>query len=171
MHFWDEKALYFSFKRRFTQTKVLTLKKLSKEIKHWITEFTNAIFKFCHFIICNFFILINYLCVFSSNKLTVISLVRKLPMKIKSTFLEHIFRSLVIIKAPRELIKEILYTSGTRPASPAGGIRFLIFLLLVPAEIPVSHWLVNHSASPAGGIRLIIFLLVPAVYFGPIFGF
>ena len=51
-----------------------------------------------------------------------------------------------------------LFTSGTRPASPAGGIRFLIFLLLVPAEIPVVD-----PASPAGGIRFLIFvLLVPA---------
>ena len=35
----------------------------------------------------------------------------------------------------------IYLTSGTGPASPAGGIRFLIFLLLVPAEIPVVIYL------------------------------
>ena len=39
-----------------------------------------------------------------------------------------------------DITHELFYTSGTRPVSPAGGIRFLIFLLLVPAEIPVIDW-------------------------------
>ena len=31
-------------------------------------------------------------------------------------------------------------TSGSGPASPSGGIRFLIFLLLVLSEIPDVDW-------------------------------
>ena len=74
------------------------------------------------------------------HDIAVVRLKESVPVSNKITFFSLSKPSNINVIKLVFLNQFLYYTSGTRLASPAGGIRFLIFLLLVPAEIPVVDW-------------------------------